>query len=310
MDLSSGLQDFETTFARLAFDLAASADPGQSMTALLAAQRAALLEPVQPLLSVLSAMEEDGAEVEVRVPRGIEVPKRIAPVLSEFVVEGVRNWKAHGKQSRAERKFAAKEERCRALLSIELRQGGLSLAFHDDGPGLNPSAIMDRLKRSGRIASSDLSMLELAGARGDLGPFFTFIFKDGATIREAPSLDAGNGVGLSRLESLVSGLGGRITAGTSPRLGGFVLSCEVPCSLIGAAVDGSGEGLVRVQGGDGAPSPDSGDFRIFYSIPPESRAWAGQNFGGVQVSWISLVTPSAGAPGFRALGLRSDPSDV
>ncbi len=310
MNLSSGLQDFETAFARLAFDLAASTDPGQSMAALLAAQRAVLLEPIQPLVAVLASAEEDGAELEVHVPHGLEISRRIAPVISELLVEGVRNWKAHGKQSRAERKFSAKAEKCRIFLDVRLIAGGLSVAIHDDGPGLSPASIIERLKKAGRVSPSELSSLEIAAARGDVGDFIAWIFKDGTTTREALGADAGNGVGLSRIHRMAEELGGRASAGVSARLGGFVLSVELPCSLIGVSVESAGEGLVRRLSGDSALSGESGDFRLFYRIPAESRAWASQNFGGAPISWISLGPPATQGFGFRAIGLRSDPSDI
>jgi len=310
MNLSSGLQDFETTFARLAFDLATSADPGQSMAAVLAAQRAALLAPIQPLIAVLASVEEDGAELEVNLPHGLEISRRIAPIVSEFLVEGVRNWKAHGRQSRAERKFASKSEKCRLLLDVQMSAGGIKVAIHDDGPGLNPASIIERLKRSGRVSPSDLSSLESAASRGDIGAFIAWIFKDGTTTREALGADAGNGIGLSRIHRMADELGGRASAGVSPPLGGFVLSVELPCSLMGVSVAAAGDGWVRSLAAESLLSGDSGDFRIFYRIPTESRAWASQNFRGAPVSWISLGLPTPGGSGFRAIGLRSDSPDV
>jgi hypothetical protein len=310
MDHSSGLQSFETTFARLAFDLAAAADTTEAMTSLLAAQRSALLESLHPMLMALSAIREEGARLDLRLPRALEIPKRVAPAVSEFLVEAVRNWKAHGRQSRAERKFSAKEEQCRVEFMIELTPAGLKVTFHDDGPGLNPSMIVDRLKRLGLAAGRELASLELAGVRGELDAIYPWIFRDGVTTRAQPGPDAGNGVGLARLHQLCTDLGGRVTAGTSTRLGGFQLTMEVPCSLLGFGVEPIGASLARELVGDDVPVDPVGEFRIFYRIPSESRAWAGQAFGGVPVSWISLEVSGDQGAGFKAMGLRSDSADV
>jgi hypothetical protein len=310
MDHSSGLQTFETTFARLAFDLAAASDTTEAMTSLLAAQRSALLEPLHPMLLALASIRDEGAQLDLRLPRGLEVSRRVGPLISEFLVEAVRNWKAHGKQSRAERKFSAKDEQCRVDFSIEVTSSGLKLAFHDDGPGLNPSMVVDRLKRLGLVAGQELAALELAGVRGELDAIYPWIFRDGVTTRVQPGPDAGNGMGLSRIHKLCSELGGRTSAGVSARLGGFQLTMEVPCSLLGMAVEPLGGSLARELVGDGVPTDLAGEFRIFYRMPSESRAWASQAFGGVPVSWMSLETSGAERSGFKALGLRSDAANV
>lgn len=213
MSTSSGLKNFETSFARLAFDLAAAADSSEAMTALLAAQRSVLMQPMKPLLEVFSAAQSEGALVETRIPVGLEIPRRLAPAISEFLVEGVRNWKAHGKQSRAERKFAAKEEQCRLFFLLEVHPQGIRLELHDDGPGLNPSQVIERLRAAGTMNAAELAALEMAGARGEMAPIYPLLFREGVTTCEQAGWDAGRGVGLSRLEKLASDFGGHVSAG-------------------------------------------------------------------------------------------------
>ncbi|NDD92907.1 hypothetical protein EBZ37_12575 [bacterium] len=236
MSISAGLQNFETCFARLAFDLAAASNSAEAMNAVLAAQRATLMEPLLPYFSVVSFDEADAPVVEMRCPPGLEIPRRIAPAVSEFLVECVRNWKAHGRQSRAERKFAGKSETAKIFFSVSVSPYGLRLEFHDDGAGIRPEQILSIARTKGLLDADELSRLESAASEGTTSAFYYALFSDRLTTKATAELDAGRGMGLSRLRQLSKEFGGEVLASQSKPLGGFMLAFDLPCSLLGFQV--------------------------------------------------------------------------
>ncbi|MBU6374494.1 MAG: hypothetical protein KGQ59_00705 [Bdellovibrionales bacterium] len=312
MGTLEGLQTFETCFARLAFDLAVSSNSSDAMSALLAAQRATLMEPVAPLLQVVAFPDADAPILEIQSVPGLEVPRRIAPAISEFLVESIRNWAAHGRESRAERKFAGKLETAKVLVSVSLSTLGIKLEFHDDGAGIQTKKVIAAIREKKLMTAEDLSKLELGVQRGEDSQLYSALFLDQLTTRETPGVDAGRGMGLSRLKSLSQEFGARISASRSKILGGFMISLDLPCSLLTCQVLRKTPQLLQPVSSSrhGEPGLGAAEYRLFYRIPPEARVWSAQTFGVRDVYWMSLESGMGVGAEFKPLGLQLDSASI
>lgn len=300
------LQVLETALARLTFDLASAANPSMAVMAVQAAQRSVLLAPLKKTFAVLDALRQrSDLGIEVRGTSSVEIPRRVLPVVSEFLVESVRNWEAHGYQGRAERKFASKSQECQVTLLVRLSDHGVVLEFHDDGPGLVPSQLLKRVREIGTLSESERARLAQIEASGDEAAFYSVLFADGVSTRSEATLGAGRGMGLARLSHLVAAFSGRVWAERSRLLGGFCLSMELPLELLGAWVDeGRSPGLCRVSDGEGTGDSSTSSWKVFHRLPAEARHWSAESFSGNVVHWVSLEVSGAVPAGpARPLGL-------
>ena len=290
----------------MAFDFAAAADSSETMVALIAAQRAVLMEPLDHCLTAMDFdHESENPLVELDLPSSAEVPRRLVPVISEFLVEAARNWRAHGRQNRLERNREGKPERCRILVQIRVTAMGLRLEFHDDGPGISANTILDQVESSGSLQEWQLSSLRVEASRGNVAPVYSVLFRDGVTSKSEVDFTSGRGMGLSRLERLAAECGGQISASASKRLGGFLLSLELPCSLLGLGVVRQADRVFGLAKGH-----EISEAKLFYRLPVEASAWVAQSFGSSSVSWISLETRVTVGGIFQAQGLCLDSSDI
>ena len=313
MSASLETRDLETLFARLAFDLAASTNPGASLSAVVAAQRSILLRPVAPLFEIFPSPSLEDLEIEVDAPLSLELPHSVASAISEFLVEGFRNWKAHGRQSRAERRFEDQSARARVLLSIRVGPSGILVELHDDGPGIHFQRLIEKAKKAGILSEADAAGLQDEVSRGNLQATTELLFRQGLSTRDEAGWDSGRGVGLSRIRQLARDLGGSASAGGSAPLGGFLLRLDLPCSLLGLAVEPLQGSIVRPVSPRRVPagSEGAGVFRIFHRIPPESREWTRNTLGEDEIFWISLQpNHDPQAAGLQVVGLRLDAPDV
>ncbi|HNJ44732.1 MAG TPA: response regulator, partial [Ottowia sp.] len=128
--------------------------------------------------------------------------ERMTPAFEHLV----RNCVVHGIEPQAERSARGKE--ATGLISIQLQQAGndVSVAFRDDGAGLNLSRIRERALQLGIVAADrELSDAEVAN----------LVFMPGfSTASEVTEL-AGRGVGMDVVRSEVQALGGRIETQTT-----------------------------------------------------------------------------------------------
>lgn len=288
----------EESLRRLRMDLAQGRDSRAAYQALSVAERSLLLFPLRPLLEELCEISADEAELRIELPDELEVPRQWEGLLSEFAVESMRNWRAHGRESRAERKFLNKSEVYRISLGVRLAQGRLTVQFDDDGPGIHPALVLQKAEDLELFAAGERAAIEEQLRKGNSEPVHQLLFKDGLTTRPSADFTAGRGMGLARLAQEAGRLGARISARSSALMGGLCLVLELPCKVMGLRA----QALESVPGVTGILCQPAGvgSFRIFSLSPPEAAAWSRDHFGGRKVSWIS-VEPMSSA--FVAAGL-------
>ena len=128
-------------------------------------------------------------------------------VVQEVAVQLLRNAIVHGIESAAERKALSKPAVGQIQLSV-MQEAGKEwvLTVRDDGAGLNPSKIKDRLVALGWY---DEAALDSFSERQIMGHIFRAGFSTAETTQEK-ALHAGRGVGLDMVQSHAKSLGGRI----------------------------------------------------------------------------------------------------
>lgn len=295
----------EESLRRLRIDLANAKDLGASLQALNLAERALLFFPLEPKIREVFDFPTSGplagdVSARLEVPAGLEIPKIWESLIREFVTESLRNWRAHGRESRAERKFLNKPEAYRVLLRVWITSNSVVLSFEDDGPGLNPAQVFNRAEELALLVSDERRRLEEELRKGNAEPVYQLLFRDGLSTNLAPDEESGRGMGLSRLASESSRLGAWITAGKSSQMGGLALRLELPSKGIGLKVKmvNSSDELFTWEGVD-----DFSPFKLFSKLPSENAAWARERFGTSSVGWVSVEPWVPGASGFRSGGL-------
>lgn len=299
----------EESLRRLRIDLANAKDLGASLQALNLAERALLFFPVEPKIREVfdfptsspdSGLGASDVKARLEVPAGLEIPKIWEALIREFVTESLRNWRAHGRESRAERKFLNKPDVYQVLLRVWITSTSVILTFEDDGPGLNPGQVLSRAEELELLASDERRRLEDELRKGNAAPVYQLLFKDGLSTNLSPDEESGRGMGLARLSSESVRLGAVISAGKSAQMGGLVLRLEIPSKGIGLRVKGvdSKDELFTWEGVD-----DSSPFKLFSKLPSESASWARERFGTASVGWVSVEPWVPGASGFRSGGL-------
>lgn len=132
--------------------------------------------------------------------------EKINTILNQFI----RNAVVHGVETPSERKLRGKSEA--AQLSVYLTDqgdGNIELKFRDDGRGVDPERIREAAVRSGQFtveAAQALSARQLT----------MMIFRPGVSTHGKVDEDAGRGVGLDTVKSMIDSLGGRIRFGSVP----------------------------------------------------------------------------------------------
>jgi two-component system chemotaxis sensor kinase CheA len=136
-------------------------------------------------------------------PTNLRLPqRRWAPFWSAFS-HMVRNAVDHGVDTPDERIRAGKAERVTITLGIVRRGPHVVVSIHDDGHGIDWSAIGERAKA---IGLPHLTPTDLRDA----------LFADGVSSRENVTRTSGRGVGLSAVRAVVDQLGGNIEITTEP----------------------------------------------------------------------------------------------
>lgn len=309
MQQSQAQSELEVALAKLAFDLAASDSPAAALDSVMGAYRSSMLVPLvsNAGFQVFAGQISSVADLEVLFQGNLEVPGRWSALLSEFFIEGARNWQAHAGESRASRKYAGKPEKLRVRVEAALNVRGLRISLHDDGAGVSPSLVLGSLQKRGVISEIEKSSLEEKVRAGDSSGVYALLLLDGVSTRDHASMDAGRGLGLARLRAQAVEAGGELCAGRSTSLGGFLLELEIPVRSVGlscvpvvdSVVANSGATFLRPARSD----EDGTGAQVFFFVPPEAGTWIKSRFGSQQVGWISLRTSRGTAAEFNAEGL-------
>ena len=163
-------------------------------------------------------LELDGETT--RVDR--DILDRLEAPLSHLVTNAID----HGIESPAERMAAGKPTEARLHIHAGHENGRLVITVRDDGKGINPEQIRERVKRRSLAPPETIPGLSES-------ELLEFLFLPGFSTRDTASLLSGRGVGLNAVQSMVQEAGGAVTVTNNPGAGTmFRLTLPVTRSVI------------------------------------------------------------------------------
>ena len=130
-----------------------------------------------------------------------EVPEYLTKVVRDSAIQMLRNSVAHGARPPAQRLASGKPDYMTVTVSLTPTPEGHTFMVRDDGEGLDQQKILDKAVKKGLIKETDLAKVTSA-VLGRL------IFHPGFSTRDEADLDAGRGVGLSAVHSMIRDAGG------------------------------------------------------------------------------------------------------
>ncbi|WP_407275796.1 ATP-binding protein [Halothiobacillus sp. DCM-1] len=139
-----------------------------------------------------------------------QLPEKTQTTLNAIAVQLLRNAATHGIEPPDERIGRAKNEAGTIEISL-LRPADdeFALKVRDDGRGIDPEQIRDKLIRSGRYTPEQV-------AQWDQRQIVMQIFEPGFSTLDHANRDAGHGVGLDVVKEQVANLGGRLRISSVP----------------------------------------------------------------------------------------------
>ena len=158
---------------------------------------------------VESEAREQGKEARLEIEgfRLDELEKELRHNVRDVAVQLIRNSLAHGIEEPEVRKNRGKDDKGLLSLRGKKTSTGFSLIYRDDGAGLDPEKIREKLKNMENSPVKDpdsLSRIEL----------IRFIFSTGFSTRDKADMSAGRGVGMSLIKDKVNQAGGKIKLGS------------------------------------------------------------------------------------------------
>ncbi len=135
---------------------------------------------------------------------GVELDKGVIQLLSTPLLQIARNAVAHGAESLEERRSLGKEGSARIHLGARAEGRFILVELSDDGPGVDPDRIRDRLVRQGVLDAA-------TAARTPDDDILDAIFLPGFTTRETVDDLSGRGVGLDLVRNQVRKIGGEVS---------------------------------------------------------------------------------------------------
>lgn len=186
------------------------------------------MQKVEALFSPLPRMVRDTAaacakSVTLNVEGSeVELDREMIELMRDPLVHIIRNAIDHGIESPVERRAAGKRENGR--LTVCARQSGNQIVIDiaDDGRGIDPERLIDKLVRQGR-SESELRALS-PRARLEL------IFEPGLSTKDEVTEISGRGVGMDVVRACIEQIGGRILLDSTPGHG-LRVSIHVPLTL-------------------------------------------------------------------------------
>jgi signal transduction histidine kinase len=143
--------------------------------------------------------------------------------VNEIAVQLLRNAVVHGIETPQQRAQLNKPEQGSVRISLQARDNGeFELTVRDDGSGLSPERIRNKLVASGRYTAEQ-------AAQWDDKQLIMQIFEPGFSTATASGRDAGHGVGMDVVKQKIARLGARLRIATRPNLfTEFSISFTVP----------------------------------------------------------------------------------
>lgn len=161
-------------------------------------------------------------DVDLRfIGEEIELDKRVIDALGDPLTHMVRNSMDHGLETREERVFAGKDEKCILELSAVREGGSVCIRIRDDGRGIDPEKILAKAKSKGIVPE---------GATLSLEEIHNLIFAAGFSTAETVSNVSGRGVGMDIVKSKIESLNGRVEVSSEFKKGTTV-TLRLPLTL-------------------------------------------------------------------------------
>ncbi len=136
------------------------------------------------------------------------IPEKYRKAIKDISVQFVRNSVTHGIEMPEERLAENKPVAGTISLNFAKNDDGYELTFSDDGRGLQPEKIREVAIKRGIISERD-------GQKLDTKQVLSLIFKPGFSTSDEVTEDAGRGVGMDLVRTLVSELRGTIRMSTA-----------------------------------------------------------------------------------------------
>ncbi len=131
-----------------------------------------------------------------------EVPKDIYEKISMAVMQMVKNSMDHGIESKEEREKLGKSDIGRIRIEVKKVAQKVSVAFYDDGRGLDRENILNIAEKKGVLKKERQCYTDQE--------VYNFLLKPGFTTKSMVSLFSGRGIGLDVVNAGVAALGGSI----------------------------------------------------------------------------------------------------
>ena len=192
---------------------------------------------VQPLRGPLHAIARAARRLAVSLGKEVDVEiageetrldRRIARDLEDALLHLVRNAVDHGLESPEDRRRAGKAPAGRLLFTAGIRGSRVRLEIRDDGPGIDPRAIVRQAVEAGLVDRADAGRLGRDEA-------FRLLFAPGFSTRRRVSEISGRGVGLDVVAAAAARVGGEVFLRSAPGEGTTVV-LEVPVARRGEQV--------------------------------------------------------------------------
>ena len=144
------------------------------------------------------------ARLNAKLDAITELPTRVRDALTQIAVQLVRNAVVHGVEDAATREARGKPVRARIDVEVARDENDqVHLLVRDDGGGLNPERVRQRLLALGWFNETQLAEMSVS-------QIVAQVFKPGFSTAEAAGEHAGRGVGLDIVAHEVRRLGARL----------------------------------------------------------------------------------------------------
>lgn len=177
-----------------------------------------LLQKAERMVTVIGRELNKTVQIQM-IGKETEVPKDIYEKISMAVMQMVKNSMDHGIESKQEREMLGKSDVGRIRIEIKRVGQKVSVAFYDDGRGLNKQNILQIAEKKGVLKKEKECYTDQE--------IYNFLLKPGFTTKSMVSLFSGRGVGLDVVNAGVAALGGTIEI-ESREHGGTTFLMEFP----------------------------------------------------------------------------------
>jgi two-component system chemotaxis sensor kinase CheA len=187
------------------------------------------MQPIATLWSKLPKVVRDLAlqlDKRVRVDfvgRDTELDKRLLEAIKDPLTHLVRNACDHGIEPPAERRAKGKNEEGRLLLRAFHEGGRVNIEIRDDGRGIDPEVIREKLIEKGLVTRAEAVLLSNAA-------LIEYVFHPGFSTAKAVTNVSGRGVGMDVVRTNIERIGGTVEL-HSIKGRGTIVQVRIPLTL-------------------------------------------------------------------------------